>query len=352
MGGGFYYHTPDYNPLNKVEFTSDGWSHGFEVDRSTRNDGARTDGDGLGEIIGLELGHYLGRSFSRTIDSFTLENWRKMGRDLCSKCTSLKHLDLQTGLRLDCSSDCDLSMEVLAAIFGAEGAYQCPLESFDLTNIKLNSTGMEILSPFLMSMTKTLGCVYLNNSELGSMGAKHLSEALINYDHLHELNIGWNSIGDFGMGHISNILDNVRIDSLHLKWNGIADISIERLVAARNAAHLRELYLENNPIERNHGFDAIASLLRREDSELRVLRIGVEYPGHLWILLQSLQYNKKMEVLGLSGMNMGGLIDDNCINFMQNLVCNRSSFASLYANKSIYAESDVVTTTCLTPIRY
>jgi len=55
----------------------------------------------------------------------------------------------------------------------------------------------------------------------------------------------------------------------------------------------------------------------------------VEFPAHLWILLQSLQYNTKMEVLGLSGMNMGGLIDDNCINFMQNLVCNRSSFASL-----------------------
>mmetsp|Transcript_42476 Transcript_42476/g.89180 ORF Transcript_42476/g.89180 Transcript_42476/m.89180 type:complete len:217 (+) Transcript_42476:47-697(+) len=216
----------------------------------------------------------------------------------------------------------------------------------------MNSTGMEIMSPFLMSMTGTLRYVCPNNGELGSMGPKHLSEALTNYDHLHELHIRLNSIGDFGMGHISNILDNVRIDSLHLKWNGIADISIERLVAARNAAHLRELYLENNPIERNHGFDAIASLLRREDSELRVLRIGVEYPGHLWILLQSLQYNKKMEVLGLSGMNMGGLIDDNCINFMQNLVCNRSSFASLYANKSIYAESDVVTTTCLTPIRY
>jgi len=314
-----------------VEFTSDGWSHGFEVDRAKRSDGAGTDGDGLAEIIGLELGHYWGRSFGRMVDSFTLENWRKMGLDLCSKCTSLKRLDLQTGWsrRLDGSSDFNLSMEVLSAIFGVEGAYQCPLESLDLSNIKLDSTGMEIMLPFFMSMTRTLRYVHLNNCELGSMGPKHLSEALTNYDHLHELHIRLNSIGDFGMGHISNILDNVCIDSLHLGCNGITDISIERLLAARNAAHLRELYLENNPIERNHGFDAIASFLSREDSELRVLRIGVKYPGHLWILLQSLQHNTKMEMLGLSGLNLDGLIDYNCINFMQNLVCKRSSFASL-----------------------
>jgi len=137
----------------------------------------------------------------------------------------------------------------------------------------MNSTGMEIMSPFLMSMTGTLRYVCPNNCELGSMGPKHLSEALTNYDHLHELNINWNSIGDFGMGRISNILDNVRIDSLHLGCNRIADIFIEQLVAAQNAAHLHELYLENNPIERNHGFDTIANFLRREDSALCVLRI-------------------------------------------------------------------------------
>lgn len=114
--------------------------------------------------------------------------------------------------------------------------------------------------------------LYGNNFTWQSL--RILMRALINNNHLKELDISRNYLGDRGVEILAEILIlNDTLEIVDLSGNEITDDVIDRLVdALRRNKKLKRLYLNNNKIT-NQGLKSFTSLIINENCPLLELQL-------------------------------------------------------------------------------
>uniref|UniRef100_A0A9J8AWI2 NACHT domain-containing protein n=1 Tax=Cyprinus carpio carpio TaxID=630221 RepID=A0A9J8AWI2_CYPCA len=149
--------------------------------------------------------------------------------------------------------NCGITAESCTALASALRSNPSHLRELDLTWNHLGDTGVTLLCAGLENPHCKLQILKLEHCAIAAEGCAALASALrSNPEHLRELNLTWNHLGDTGVTLLSAGLENphCKLDILRLSYCGVTDEGCAALASAlrSNPEHLRELDLSGNKL--------------------------------------------------------------------------------------------------------
>ncbi|XP_017206753.1 NACHT, LRR and PYD domains-containing protein 3 isoform X1 [Danio rerio] len=175
--------------------------------------------------------------------------------------------------------DCNITAEGCAYLASALGSNPSYLRELDLSANKLQDSGIKKLSKGLQDSHCKLEKLNLYHCGVTNEGCAALASALkSNPEHLRDLNLSENKIGNLGLTCLSEILKNslCKLEILRLCQCGITDCTDLASALISNPEHLRELELSLNKIG-DSGVTALCAAF--EDPRFKLEKLGLSGCG-------------------------------------------------------------------------
>ncbi|XP_029935042.1 NACHT, LRR and PYD domains-containing protein 12-like [Myripristis murdjan] len=156
------------------------------------------------------------------------------------------------------------------------------LTELDLSDNKLQDSGVKLLSAGLESPNCRLKTLRLTDCQVTDEGCASLASALKSNPHLTELDLSYNELLDSGVKLLSDLVEspNCSLKTLRLSHCSLSESSCASLASAlKSNPHLTELDLSENELQ---------------DSDVKLLSAGLESP------------NCRLKILRLSDCSLSG----------------------------------------------
>uniref|UniRef100_A0A8C2E711 Si:ch211-181d7.1 n=1 Tax=Cyprinus carpio TaxID=7962 RepID=A0A8C2E711_CYPCA len=172
--------------------------------------------------------------------------------------------------------NCGFTAESCTALASALRSNPSHLRELDLTWNHLGDTGVTLLCAGLENPHCKLQILKLEHCAIAAEGCAALASALrSNPEHLRELNLTWNHLGDTGVTLLSAGLENphCKLDIMRLSYCGVTDEGCAALASAlrSNPEHLRELNLTWNHLG-DTGVTLLSAGLENPHCKLDIMR--------------------------------------------------------------------------------
>ncbi|KAL1246955.1 hypothetical protein QQF64_034329, partial [Cirrhinus molitorella] len=214
-------------------------------------------------------------------------------------------------------SDCGLTDKDCAALTSVLRSDPSNLRDLDLSDKKLRSLGLKLLSTLLEDPRCKLEKLKLRDCGITDEGCAALASALrSNPEHLRKLDLSGNKLGD-SVALLSAVLEDphCKLETLKLMNCGITDEGCAALASAlrSNPEHLRHLYLSGNKL--GNSVTLLSAVLEDPRCKLKILWLkdcGITDEGCA-ALTSALRSNPEhLRYLSLSGNKLGNSVNVLC----------------------------------------
>uniref|UniRef100_A0A8C1KKK5 NACHT, LRR and PYD domains-containing protein 12-like n=1 Tax=Cyprinus carpio TaxID=7962 RepID=A0A8C1KKK5_CYPCA len=174
--------------------------------------------------------------------------------------------------RLNC---CNLSFESCGIVASALQSVNSPLRELDLSNNKLDKSGMDVLLTALSDPYCQLQKLSLAGCKFPSTTCTNFGLALKSNSYLRELDLSYNKISAYGVNKLCDglISPHCRLTKLKLKRCGLTKTSCVHLASVlKYNSNLRELELKSNDL-RDSGVEQLSVGL--QDPQCRLEKLGL-----------------------------------------------------------------------------